>query len=118
MKMQRVVEMRSYKLKPGTGTQFHALVTGQSVPLLNAARMDVVAYGQSLHDPDAYYLIRSYESLEHLKASQEAFYASAAWRQGPREAIVSLIEADANAVLWLSSEGLEALRQSHCSAAR
>jgi NIPSNAP len=110
---KRVVEIRSYRLKPGTGAAFHALVRQHSLPLLAAVQMDVVAYGPSLHDPDAYYLIRSYESLEHLKASQDAFYSSAAWRQGPREAIIALIVSDANAVMWLDREALEALRQSH-----
>lgn len=66
-----------------------------------------------MHASDAYYLIRGYESMEHLQSSQDAFYASAAWRQGLREAIVALIEADANAVMWLSSEAVEAMRQSH-----
>ena len=111
--MKRVVEIRSYKLKRGSGDEFHALVRNHSVPLLRSAGMEVVAFGQSLDDPDAYYLIRSYESMEHLKSSQEAFYASTAWRQGPREAIVALIESDIDAVLSLTGEAVEALRESH-----
>jgi hypothetical protein len=107
--MRRVVEIRSYKLKPGTGGAFHALVSRQSVPLHEIAGIDVVTHGQSLHDPDAYYLIRSYESMDHLRSSQEAFYASAAWRQGPRQAIVELIESDTNAVMWLAAEAIDAL---------
>lgn len=114
MNTQRLVEVRSYTLKPGTGSAFHALVEQQSVPLLKAAHMDVVAYGQSLHDPDAYYLIRSYESMEHLSKSQDAFYASSEWRQGPREAIIALIETDTNAVMWLTNEAVEAMRQQPC----
>jgi quinol monooxygenase YgiN len=110
--MNRLVEIRTYKLKPGSGAAFHALVASQSVPLLAQWGMEVVAFGQSEHDPDGYYLIRAYESMEHLRSSQEAFYASPAWRQGPREAIVSLIEADANAVLWLSPEAIAAIRSS------
>ena len=110
--MNRLVEIRTYKLKPGSGAAFHALVANQSVPLLAQWGMEVIAFGQSEHDPDAYYLIRAYESMEHLRLSQEAFYASPAWRQGPREAIVSLIEADANAVLWLSPEAIAAIRLS------
>lgn len=110
--MRRVVEIRSYKLRSSTGATFHALVSQQSVPLHRAAGIDVVAYGQSLHDPDAYYLIRSYENMEHLRSSQESFYASSAWRQGPREAIVDLIEFDANAVMWLAAEGVATLRAS------
>jgi hypothetical protein len=110
--MRRVIEIRSYKLRPGAGATFHALVSQRSVPLHAAAGIDVVAYGQSLHDPDAYYLIRSYADMAQLQSSQDAFYASPAWRQGPREAIIELIESDANAVMWLSVEAIAALRQS------
>lgn len=109
--MQRVVEIRTYKLKPGTGAEFHRLVGQQSVPLHAAAGMDVVAYGRSLHDPDAYYLIRAYDSLAHLEASQREFYASPAWRQGPREAIIALIESDAHAAMPWPEEAIRSLRQ-------
>lgn len=110
MNTQRLVEIRTYKLKPGSGAAFHALVSGQSVPLLRVAQMDVVAYGQALHDVDDYYLIRSYANLQDLTSSQEEFYASAAWRQGPREAVITLIVSDANATMWLSTEAVEAIR--------
>lgn len=113
MNSLRLVEIRSYRLKVGTGATFHSLVSEQSVPLLRTARMDVVAFGQSIHDPDDYFLIRAYDSLEHLQASQESFYASAAWRLGPREAIIALIEGDANVTLWLPAEAIEAMRRSH-----
>jgi hypothetical protein len=108
--MKRLVEIRSYKLKAGTGGEFHRLVSSQSMPLHAAWGMDVVAFGPSVHDADAYYLIRAYDDLEHLRASQAAFYATDAWRKGPREAIIALIESDGNAVLWLSREAVDALR--------
>ncbi len=111
--MNRVVEIRSYKLKPGSGPAFDALVRHRSVPLLLDARMDVVAFGRSLDDPDAYYLIRAYDSVAHLKSSQEAFYGSAVWRQGPRESIVALIESDANIVVALTNDAIDALRRGH-----
>lgn len=107
---KRLVEIRSYTLRPGSGPAFHALVAEQSAPLLRAWGMDVVAHGPSLHDPDAYYLVRAYRDLEHLRASQAEFYASDAWRKGPRQAIVDLITSDANAVLWLPAEAVEAMR--------
>lgn len=107
-----VVEIRSYKLKPGSSKLFHALVAEQSVPLHRAAGIDVVAYGASLHDADAYFLIRAFDSMEHLQRSQDSFYASSAWRQGPRESIIALIESDANAVLQLSAQAIESLRGS------
>ena len=110
MRGKRLVEVRSYKLKPGSGDRFHDLASNQSIPMLHG-KMDVVAFGPSLHEPDTYFLIRSYESLEELRSSQEAFYGSAAWKQGPREAIVELIESDATVVFWMSAEAVEAMRR-------
>jgi len=61
--------------------------------------VDVVAYGPSLDDPDLYFLMRAYASIADLRESQDAFYGSEEWRQGPREAIVSLIESDISVVV-------------------
>ena len=110
--MKRLVELRSYKLKPGSGARFHDLVTRRSLPLLRQWGMEVVAFGPSAHDPDSYFLMRAYDSLDHRRASQAAFYASDAWRRGPRESIVELIESDLDAVVWLTPEAVEAIRQS------
>jgi hypothetical protein len=110
--MKRLVEIRSYILKPGSGPKFHDLVSNQSVPLLKEWGMEVVAFGQSLHDPDAYFLIRAYSDLDDLKQSQAAFYSTDAWRNGPREAIIELIQTDANTVLWLTIGAIDAIRHS------
>ena len=59
----------------------------------------VVGFGPSLDDDDLYVLIRRYASVDELQRSQDAFYGSAEWRDGPREAIVSLIESDVSVVI-------------------
>ena len=61
--------------------------------------VDVIAFGPSLDDDDLYVLIRAYASVGELQRSQDAFYGSAEWREGPREAIVSLIESDISVVI-------------------
>lgn len=106
-----VIEIRSYRLKPGSRERFHALVCQQSLPLMLAWGTDVVRLGPSLHDEDSYVLIRAYRDLAHLTGEQAAFYASDAWRQGPREAIVSLIAADHDVVMAVSEGQVEALRE-------
>ena len=65
--------------------------------------VDVVAFGPSLDDEDRYVLIRRYASLDDLRASQDAFYGSDEWKEGPREAIVSLIESDLSVVMPATS---------------
>lgn len=74
----RIVEILQYTLKPGTGKEFHQVMVEISVPLHHEAGIDVVAFGCSLHDEDSYYLLRAFDDIEHMKASQEAFYGSKA----------------------------------------
>jgi hypothetical protein len=96
---QGVIEIRSYRLNPGSGQEFHRLVVEESMPMLERWGVDVVAFGPALDDDDLYVLIRRYASVDELRRSQDAFYGSAEWREGPREAIVSLIETDISVVV-------------------
>ena len=107
----RLVEIRSYNLKEGSRNEFHRLVSEESFPLMKQWHVDVVAFGPSLHDDTSYYLIRTYDDLAERQSSQDAFYSSSSWRQGPREAIVSLIESDTSVVIEMDSSAVDMLRQ-------
>ena len=110
---RRLVEIRSYKLKPGSRDAFHAAAVASAIPLLHNWKMDVVAFGPSAHDPDAYFLIRAYADLDDLKKQQDAFYGSDDWKNGPRSAIVPLVESYLNTVVWLSPEAIDDLRRNN-----
>ena len=108
--MTQCVEIRSYNLKPGTRADFDRLAREQAVPMLLRWGVDVVAYGASPHDADSYYLIRAYTDLPERARSQDAFYGSAEWREGPREPIVALIDSYTSTVLVLDEATLAGLR--------
>ena len=108
--MSRLVEIRSYNLAPGTRAEFHRLVTERAIPLLAQARMDVVAYGPSPHDDNSYYLIRAFDDPAHREKAEAAFYGGAPWREGPREAILELIENYAEFVIELDDAVIDGLR--------
>ena len=105
-----IVEIRTYRLKPGTIEDFVAVMRNQAAPLLAAAGLDVVACGRSLVDDDAY-LIRAFPSLEEREAQEDAFYSSAVWREGPREAIVSRIESYHTVVIELDKAVVDGMRR-------
>lgn len=109
----RLVEIRSYQLKAHTAESFHQLVSERSAPLLRQWGTDVVAYGISAHEEDGYFLIRAYQDRADLQQSQDQFYASEAWRSGPREEIVAKIESSLSTQVWLSAAGVEDLRTSN-----
>ena len=109
--MIHFVEIRSYNLKPGSRDEFQRLFLNVALPLLERWNVDVVAYGPSLHDENSYYLMRRFDSLAHRDESENTFYGSAEWRQGPREAILALIENYTEIVLELDDRTVQGLRQ-------
>ena len=109
--MSLFLEIRSYNLKPESGDEFHRLFLEEAMPLLKRWNVDVVAYGPSLHDQHSYYLMRRYDSLAQREESENAFYSSDEWRQGPREAILALIENYTEIVMELDDATLQGLRK-------
>ncbi len=107
---RRLVEIRAYRLKPGTCADFHAAVTNRALPMVRASGMDVVSHGPVPNDENGYYLVRSFASLAELTAQEDAFYGSTAWREGPREALVSRIETYVDTLLWLGPAAIADLR--------
>jgi hypothetical protein len=63
--MSKIVEIRTYTLRPGTRDRFHELVVART-PLFKRDKIDLVAHGPSLHDDRSYFVIRAFGSLaEH-----------------------------------------------------
>jgi NIPSNAP protein len=108
--MNRVLEIRSYNLKPGTRAEFHRLASEHAAPMLHRWQIDVVAYGPSPHDDDTYYLMRSFASLAEREQSEDAFYGSDEWRSGPRKPVLALIESYTTLVIEVDETTLKGLR--------
>jgi len=108
--MNKTVEILQYTLRKGTGEVFHSIMRDISVPLHRRHGIDVVSFGNSLHDPDCYYLIRAFVSTESMATVLDAFYSSADWRNGPRENIIDCIETSLKTVMILPSESVDGLR--------
>jgi len=89
-----ILEIRTYRLHPGTREDFVRTMADEAVPLLRRHGVEVLAYGASLVDEDGHeeaFLIRRFPSLEARDQQENGFYGSDAWKTGPREAIVSRI---------------------------
>ena len=108
----KLIEVRTYRLKPDCAERFVAAVR-EALPLVRASGMDVVAFGRSDHEHESFHLIRAFASREQLVAQQDAFYGSAAWREGPRQALVECLDTYLNTLLWLPGEAIDALRANH-----
>jgi hypothetical protein len=105
----KLVEIRTYKLKPGCAQRFLA-VFQDALPLVRESGMDVVAFGRSDHEHETFHLIRAYNDRAQLEQQQDAFYSSDAWRNGPRAALIECLEDYLNTLIWLSEQSVEDLR--------
>jgi len=109
--MKPLIEIRTLTLKPGTRQEFQRLYIEEALPLLKRWSFDVVAHGPSLHDENTYYVIRRYDSLAQRDEMEDAYYSSNDWRQGPREAMLALIESYIDAVFELEEATLQGLQR-------
>ncbi|MBA3678149.1 MAG: NIPSNAP family protein [Sphingosinicella sp.] len=108
--MNHCVEIRSYELHAGRQAEFEQLFTRQVGPMMREWRIDVIYAGVSLHEEDTFVLIRAYPNVAERQASQEAFYGSSQWREGPRGAVLAAIASFTSAVIEVGDQTLAAMR--------
>jgi hypothetical protein len=109
-----ILEIRTYRLKPGTGDDFVRVMREQAVPLLATFGLDVVDCGPSIVAEDGdeeAYLIRAFPSLAARDEQEERFYGSEEWRTGPRDGILGPIECYHTIVLEVPDHAVAALRR-------
>jgi len=106
----RLLEIRSYELKPGTRGEYDRLFREEAAPLLRRFEIDVVAVGPSMGDPNGYFLMRAFDNLDDRARREDAFYSSPEWRDGPRQAVLDCIVTYTDAVVELDEATIESLR--------
>ena len=116
--MEYLLEVRTYRLKPGATASFDEAMHKLAVPMIRQAGMDVVAYGLSDHEEETYFLIRAYRNREALQVEQDSFYNTEEWKDGPRPLLVESIETYLNTLLWASSEAVQSLRSQNAQTHR
>jgi hypothetical protein len=107
----RLLEIRSYELRPGTRDEYDRLFREEAAPLLRRFEIDVVAVGPSTGDPNGYFLMRAFDDVDDRGRREDRFYASAEWREGPRQAVLDCIVTYTDAVIELPDEVVEGLRR-------
>ncbi|CAN5715179.1 hypothetical protein BH11PSE12_BH11PSE12_33430 [soil metagenome] len=103
-------EVRSYKLRVKTSKAFHKIMPELSAPMLKKRGTDVVAFGVSLLEEDAYILILAYSELSDLEQRQGESYRSEEWHGGSGVEAVERIEIPLNTIVWLSDSSVDDLQ--------
>ena len=103
-----VIEMRTYKVKPGQRDRFVGIFRERSVPAHEAIGMKILGPFLSLEDPDTFFFMRGFPDLASREPMKAEFYEGELWK-GELEAIllpmlekyeVVLVDDPAGAVRW------------------
>ena len=75
-----IVEVRSYRIKPGRRGEFIQLFETRAVPALRADGMKVLGPLLDVENPNKFVWLRSFPSLEDRDRMKDAFYEGDLWK--------------------------------------
>jgi len=93
-----LLEMRLFKVVPGTRTEFDRISREGTIPLMRRHGITVIAYGPSVDDDDSYFLLRAFASKEQRAEQSESLYATAEWMENYDGPVMAMIDSYQTAV--------------------
>ena len=75
-----IVEVRSYRIKPGRREEFLEFFETRSIPALRAHGMQVMGPLIDLENPNKFVWLRSFSSLEERDRMRDEFYNGDLWK--------------------------------------
>ena len=74
-----IVEVRSYRIKPGRRAEFVQLFETRAIPALRSYGMKVLGPLLDVENPNKFVWLRSFPSLDERDRMKDAFYGSESW---------------------------------------
>lgn len=75
-----IVEVRSYRIKPGRRDEFIEFFEKRSIPALRSYGMNVIGPFVDLENPNKFVWLRIFPSLEERERMRDAFYEGDPWK--------------------------------------
>ena len=87
-----IVEVRSYRIKPGKRDEFIHFFETRGIPALRAHGMQVLGPLLDLENPNKFVWLRSFPSLEEREQMRDAFYGGDVWKNELEAIAMPLLE--------------------------
>src|SRR5262245_48147797 len=87
-----IVEVRSYRIKPGRREEFIKFFETRSIPALRAHGMKVLGPLLDLENPNKFVWLRSFPSLEDRERMRNAFYEGELWKNELESIAMPMLE--------------------------
>src|SRR5271156_2268856 len=100
-----IIEMRTYKTKPGKRDEFVQIFRTRSIPAHVEIGMKILGPFPSLEDPDTFFFMRGFPDLASREPMKAKFYHGELWKRELENILMPMLE-KYEVVLVEDSEGL------------
>ena len=111
-----IIEMRTYKTKPGRRAEFLDMFRRKSVPAHDEIGMKILGPFLSIEDPDTFFFMRGFPDLDSREPMKAKFYDGELWKNELESIMMPMLE-KYDVVLVDDPEGLirwqEPISRSH-----
>jgi NIPSNAP protein len=87
-----IVEVRTYRTKPGCRAEFVRLFEERTGPSQTSLGMTLIGPLLDVEDPDVVIWLRGFPSMEERERMKEAFYEGAAWKTELEGLVMPLLQ--------------------------
>jgi hypothetical protein len=90
--MTPVIEMRTYKTKPGKRAEFIEIFNARSVPAHREIGMKVIGPFLCIEDPDTFFFMRGFPDLASRDPMKSQFYDGELWKGELESILMPMLE--------------------------
>ena len=87
-----IVEVRSYRIKPGQRAEFVHLFESRAVPAQRKLGIKIIGPMLDLENPNKFVFLRSFPSLEERDRMKAAFYEGEFWKNELEGIVMPMID--------------------------
>ena len=87
-----VVEMRTYRTKPGKRDEFLEVFRTRSVSAHHEIGMTILGPFLSIEDPDVFFFMRGFPDLASREPLKAKFYEGQLWKQELEQVLMPMLE--------------------------
>jgi hypothetical protein len=87
-----IIEMRTYKTKPGMRSKFIEIFLAKSVPAHHEIGMKILGPFLSVEDPDTFFFMRGFPDLASREPLKALFYEGRLFKQELQNTLLPMLE--------------------------
>jgi hypothetical protein len=100
-----IIEMRTYKTKPGKRSQFLEIFRSKSIPAHTEIGMKILGPFLSVEDPNTFFVMRGFPDLVSREPMKAKFYEGELWTSELENVLLPMLE-NYEVVVFEDADGL------------